>query len=159
MRPGPSATDALFAASFVVREYSGLWAVLMQAQWDLATFGALLILGTIGLLRAKRDRMFLVALAAFPFFILHVIQYRYTWDIVKFATVTAVSLAIGAGITLSQLWDWAQSRVRKSAFALVVMILAGQSVIYPIVDGTPIQRHKFWDDQTVFLARVPYRSG
>jgi hypothetical protein len=77
--------------------------------------------------------MFLVALAAFPFFILHIIEYRYSWDIVKFGTVTGVSLAIGAGIILSQLWGWAHSPARKSAFALVVAILAGQGIIFPIL--------------------------
>jgi hypothetical protein len=127
-----SQAGTFFAGNFGLHEYSGVRAVVMQAQWDAATFGALLILGIIGMLQAERDRMFLVALAVFPFFILHVIQYRYTWDIVKFATVTTISLAIGTGITLSRLWDSASGRVRTGAFALVAL-LAGLGVLYPIL--------------------------
>jgi hypothetical protein len=129
----PSAVGTFFTASFALHQYSGFADLLMQARWDLATFGAVPILGTLGFLWIKRDRMFLVALAAFPFFILHVIQYRFTWDIVKFATVTSVSLAIGAGITLSKFWDWAQSRFRKFAFYLVVALFAAQGIIAPVL--------------------------
>jgi len=123
----------LFDTGLFVHEFSGADALLNQAQWDIASFGVLLPLGTIGLIRARRDNALLATLAALSFAIVNVLRYEYTWDIVKFGTVSFIALAIGAGIALSDLTIWADTRGRKMVCGLIIAVLATQGVLYPFV--------------------------
>jgi hypothetical protein len=114
-----------------VRNFATRGAVLGQIQWDLASFGALLILGSIGLFRVRCDKVFLTMLVALPLVIVNMLRYQYTWDIVKFGTVGFIALAIGAGVALSDLWGWADNRSRTTVCALLIVSLLWQGFLYP----------------------------
>lgn len=123
----------LFDTGLYAHDFSGAGALLGQAQWNLASFGALLVLGTFGLIRARRGKLFLALLVVPTLVIVNTLRYEYTWDIVKFGTVSFVALAIGAGIALSDLVVWANTRGRKMACGVIVTVLAGQGVLFPFV--------------------------
>jgi hypothetical protein len=118
---------------FNLRDFSGADAVLGQVQWNFASFGLLLVIGVIGLLRARHEKLFLAMLAVLAFTIVNLLSYRYSWDIVKFATVGFIALAIGAGIALSDLADWANRRGRRLIYCVLVIALAGQGVLDPLL--------------------------
>jgi hypothetical protein len=78
-----------------VRNFAAPGAVLGQIQWDLASFGALLILGSVGLFRVRCDKAFLTMLVALPLVIVNMLRYQYTWDIVKFGTSVSSHWRLG----------------------------------------------------------------
>jgi hypothetical protein len=80
--PYPPA-GGLFETGFYVPDFGGWDAVAVQVHWNFASFGALLVLGTVGLLRARHGRAFLIVLASLGLIILNALRYQYTWDIVK----------------------------------------------------------------------------
>ena len=90
------AVGALLSTGLELRDFAAPGAVLGQIQWDLASFGALLILGSVGLFRVRCDKAFLAILVALALVIVNVLRYQHTWDIVKFGTVGFIALAIGA---------------------------------------------------------------
>jgi len=116
----------------VLRAFSGASAVLAQLQWDFASFGAVLVLGILGILSAKRGKVFLMILAAVSLATCNLLQYKYTWDIVKFAAVGFIGLAMGAGIALNYLERWADTLSRRVVFGLIVISVVGQGVLYPL---------------------------
>ena len=128
-----SPVGAQFSMGLEVRDFAAPGAVLGQIQWDLASFGALLILGSVGLFRVRCDKAFLTILAALPLVVVNVLRYKYTWDIVKFGTVSFIALAIGAGVALSDLWSWADNWGRKTACAFLIAGLLWQGFLYPFV--------------------------
>jgi hypothetical protein len=128
--PFPPA-GGLFNTGFFIRQFYGAAAIFSQIQWNVASFGALPVMGAIGLIRAKRDKMFLTTLALVPLIIVNALRYEYTWDIVKFGTVGFIALAIGAGIALSDFATWADTRGRKIICGLAVSVLVGQGVLFP----------------------------
>jgi len=125
--------SGLFGTGFSVRDFPNLRAVIGQIQWNLASFGLLLVLGTIGLLRATSDKVFLIILASLGLIIGNFLIYEYSWDIVKFGTVSFVALAIGAGIASYHLIRWAENFPRKVIFVVLVIALAGEGVVNPII--------------------------
>jgi hypothetical protein len=118
---------------FSLREFSGSDAILGQIQWNLASFGALLVLGSVGLLRVTHEKRFLAILAGLTLIIANLLRYRYSWDIVKFATVSFLTLAIGAGVALSDLASWADRSGRRLIYGSLIIALAGQGVLYPFI--------------------------
>jgi hypothetical protein len=122
----------LLDTGLVLREFSSAQTALAEMQWDLASFGPLLIIGIVGMLRAGRDRAFLAILAAVSLLTVNLLRYEYTWDIVKFATVGFIALAIGAGASLAALARWADTWRRKVVCGLVVTAVAGQGISYPL---------------------------
>src|SRR5262249_20619323 len=124
----PAGPGAPLIAGLQVRDFAAPRSVLGQIQWDLASFGLLLIFGTAGLFRVRRGKAFLTMLAAPALIIVNVLRYQYTWDIVKFGTITFIALAIGAGVALSDLWGWANNRVRKAACASLIAALLLQGL-------------------------------
>jgi hypothetical protein len=123
----------LFGTGFNFRDFSSGEALLEQAVWNFENFGLLLLLGTVGLFRATRGRVFWLILAALPIVIVNSLRYRYSWDIVKFATVSSIALGVGAGIVLSEFLRWANTRLREIIWGLLVIVLLGQGVIYPFI--------------------------
>jgi hypothetical protein len=79
-----SPVGAQFSVGLQVRDFAALGAVLGQIQWNLAGFGALLILGSVGLFRVRSDKAFLTILVALPL-VVNVLRYKYTCDIVNSA--------------------------------------------------------------------------
>jgi hypothetical protein len=130
--PFPPA-GGFFDTGFNLRDFSGSDAVLGQVQWNLASFGALLIIGAVGLFRARHERLFLAMLAVLAFTIVNLLSYKYSWDIVKFATVGFIALAIGAGIALSDLAGWNARRGRRLIYGVLIIALGGQGVLYPFL--------------------------
>ena len=130
--PFPPA-GGVFDTGFYVRDFAGPNAVLGQIQWNLASFGALAVVGSIGLLRARHEKVFLTVLAVLGLAIANLLRYKYTWDIVKFGTVSFIALAIGAGVALSYLARWADTFSRRLVLGLIVIALVGQGVPYPFV--------------------------
>jgi hypothetical protein len=128
--PYPPA-GGLFETGFYVPDFGGWDAVAVQVHWNFASFGALLVLGTVGLLRARHGRAFLIVLASLGLIILNALRYQYTWDIVKFGVVSFIVLAIGAGIAMADLVDWANNRSRKLLYGLITIVLVVEGVIYP----------------------------
>ena len=126
------AAGGLLGTGLVLREFSGTRVVLTQMQWDLASFGALLVLGGLGILRARRGRAFLFILAAVGLVTVNLLRYEYTWDIVKFAAVGFIVLAIGAGLSLASLTQWADTWSRRVVCGLIVVAVAGQGVLYSL---------------------------
>ena len=127
-----SPTGTLFSTGLVWRDISGL-DTATQIRWNFASFGGFPILGAIGIFRARRDRLVLVALAVLPFLVVNLLQYQYSWDIIKFGTVGLISLAVGAGIALSDMLDGAQTLARKIGVATIVILLLGQGIMYPLM--------------------------
>jgi hypothetical protein len=123
----------LFGMGFSVRDFPNLGEVIGQIQWNLASFGLLLVLGTIGLLRATNDKAFLIILAGLGLIISNSLVYEHSWDIVKFGTVSFIVLAIGAGIFLCHLVGWANNFARRGIVVALVVALAGEGATYPII--------------------------
>jgi hypothetical protein len=128
--PFPPA-GGILATGFSLNDFSKHHAVLGQVQWNAASFGILIVLGWVGLLRAQRDKVFLMILAALSLSIVNALHYRYSWDIVKFGTVGFIGLAIGAGIALSDLAAWADRFHRRLAFMALFAATVGQGIVYP----------------------------
>jgi hypothetical protein len=125
--------DGLFGTGFYFREFRSPNATLDQALWNFKTFGFLLVLGVVGLFRA-RDRILWLMLAALPLIVVNSLRYRYSWDIVKFATVSSIALSVGAGIALSEFSRWAHTIRRKIIWGVLVTALLWQGgVLYPIM--------------------------
>jgi hypothetical protein len=128
--PYPSAGGVL-GTGFYLREYPGNNAVLEQIEWNLLSFGLPLVLGVLGLCRAHRERVLLAGLAGTSLIALNGLRYGYSWDITKFAAVTSIALAIGTGIFLAGLLDWARTLVRRLIFGALAIAVAGLGVVYP----------------------------
>jgi lysylphosphatidylglycerol synthetase-like protein (DUF2156 family) len=123
----------IFDTGFYLRTFAGRGAVLGQVQWDLASFGALLVLGVVGLQRARYDRLFLTILAILGLLIVNSLRYRYTWDIVKFGTVSFIVLAIGTGVALSDLLDRVKHFKTRLGLVILIICFCGQGVAYPFL--------------------------
>lgn len=72
-------------------------------EWLLRSFGAVLPLGLVGLLLLRRERLAFAVLALGSLLVVNSLRYMTTWDIVKFATVGMLVLAIAASATLARL--------------------------------------------------------
>jgi hypothetical protein len=130
--PFPPA-GGILDTGFYIRNFTGIEDVLAQVQWNVASFGALLVLGFLGLRRATRDKIFLTILAALGLIIVNLLHYKYTWDIVKFGTISFIALAIGAGIALADLVVWARTFTRRAFFVGLLVAVSGQSFPYPFI--------------------------
>jgi hypothetical protein len=123
----------LFGTGVYFRTFSFGDALLSQALWNLETFGLLLLVGVVGLFYAARDRMLWFILTTLPIVIVNSLQYRYSWDIVKFATVSSIALGVGAGIAMSELRRWADTLRRKLIWGVLIAALLWQGVLFPFI--------------------------
>jgi hypothetical protein len=129
--PYPPA-GGIFDTGLLVRDFSKLGSVIGQVQWNLASFGALLLFGIAGLLRAKNQRVFLIILVILTFVVVNSLRYKYNWNIVKFGSVSFVVLAIGSGIVLSHLAAAPRTMGRRIIFGLSALALVGQGAPFPV---------------------------
>jgi hypothetical protein len=123
----------LFGTAFELRQFADFDAVLGQFQWNLASFGLVPILGSIGLLWARSEQVFLTILAVICLVLANFLVYEYSWDIVKFGMVSFIVLGIGAGITLTNLTQWANNFIRRTALTATIVALAGEGIVYPLI--------------------------
>jgi hypothetical protein len=130
--PFPPA-GGIFGSGFSLNHFSGYDAVLSQLHWNLASFGILFVLGFIGLLWVRQAKDFLLILTVLSLVIVNTLRYEYSWDIVKFGTVGFITLAIGAGVALSDLAGWARRRGWRTLYALLIVAVAGQGLHYPFL--------------------------
>jgi hypothetical protein len=154
--PYPPA-GGIFDTGLVIRDFSNLSAVIGQVKWNLASFGALLVFGTFGLLHAKNQKSFLIILATLTFFIANLLRYKYSWDIVKFSGVSFIVLAIGSGIALSNMAAFPRTMRRRIIFGLSALAVVGQGAPFPILvlSGYDPGGHSF--SQSIQMIR-PYFS-
>ncbi|HZM16270.1 MAG TPA: hypothetical protein VFE28_09725 [Candidatus Krumholzibacteria bacterium] len=98
-----------------------------NALWTLASFGATLPLGIVGLvLLLRRDvawGLVLTGVSAGGILVLNLFRYANSWDIVKFGTAALLALGIAAGTAIARLWGAAPRRLCKP-MALVLLALA-----------------------------------
>lgn len=90
-------------------------------EWHVSSFGVLLPLGLCGWFLLRRMRLFFALMVGGSLATLNLMSYKYTWDIVKFATIAATALGILSGLALARL---AARRSWKARLALVVTVLA-----------------------------------
>lgn len=104
---------------FTDQGIAGNW--LANLQWHLANFGFLLPLGIIGLLLLKSPfRGLLALLVVGSILTLNIFKYERTWDIVKFATVVQIILAIASvGVIVRLL------KSTVSSFKFLAWLLSG----------------------------------
>jgi hypothetical protein len=103
-----------------------------SAVWHLAVFGLLLPLGAAGLVAARRGRVAFLLLAVGGLVVINTLCYRYSWDIMKFATVAALGMSVLAGAVLTRLIG----RRDALGFGLGGLLAIGATaagLIYPLV--------------------------
>jgi hypothetical protein len=92
--------------------------------WHARSYGLLLPLGLLGLWHARRERLFLALLVGGALLVPNVVRYKHTWDIVKFATVATLALALCTGVLFTRLLR-AGKGPRPLRVALVAVLAAG----------------------------------
>jgi hypothetical protein len=122
--------EGLFQTAFYARDFSTLDAVVGQARQNLALSGLVLIPGALGLWRVRHERLFLALLAGIGFVVYNSLRYGHTDDIFKFATVSFIALAIGAGIFVSDLAHWADTPIRKLTRGALIVALLWKGVFF-----------------------------
>lgn len=75
-------------------------------RWIAASFGFLLPVGLLGLCFVRRIRVLAFCLIAGSLLVINTVRIKETWDIVKFATVGAISLGMMSGVTIDRLFSW-----------------------------------------------------
>lgn len=86
-----SAHRPSLALMFHLGATAHLWGTLL---WNARTYGVLLPIGLAGLFRLRREKFFVALVALGAFLVPNIARYRFTWDIVKFATVAELALAL-----------------------------------------------------------------
>lgn len=91
--------------------------------WNLETFGALLPLGAAGLAVLRRDRVVLALLAAGSLVVVNALRFAGSNDIMKFATLGALALAIPSAAALGRLLPdrWTRAGAARGAGAAVLL--------------------------------------
>jgi hypothetical protein len=103
--------------------------------WHLQTFGLLLPFGAVGLLLLARERLLVALLAAGSLLVVNALRYRFSWDIVKFATVAALALSLGAGAALRRLVAMRPRPLWRAAAVVAFVGLVAAGVLFPLVVG------------------------
>jgi hypothetical protein len=123
----------LFGTGILPRELPPLTLVVKQLLANFESFGIQLLLGPFGLAFVKRKRLFLATLAGIGIAIMNLFRYKFTWDIVKFGTVSFFVLALASGVGLAEFRRRALTVPRKLGFIALLMALAGQGMAFPLV--------------------------
>src|SRR5262249_54876084 len=94
------------------------------ALWNLKTFGMLLPLGIAGLFVLRRERLLFMSLVLGGITIVNFVTYTSSWDIVKFATVAAISLGVLTSAAIARLLPEGTSGMAAGRRALAGALLA-----------------------------------
>ena len=106
--------------------------------WHFHSFGLPLLLGIGGLWTLKRGQLMLGLLMGGSLLVINTVTYTVSWDILKFATVAQLALAMGTGGALYSLWK--QGKKGLTALCLVVSVLYSFFFVGAFlgeVDGVP----------------------
>jgi hypothetical protein len=138
--PATTAESMLEFRLFAIGGSPGGW-----ASWHLQTFGLLLPLGVAGLFFLARERLLIALLLGGSLVVLNTLQYRFSWDIVKFATVTSVALSFGAAASLQRLFQLRPRSFGLTAGVVATIGLLAAGLLFPVVvgfygKGTPFKR-------------------
>lgn len=102
-------------------------------EWHWRTYGTILPLGLVGLLFLGAERLVFALLIVGCLVVSNTVQYKLTWDIVKFATEAELLLSICAGAVVArllQLRRLAPVPARRGMVALAALLL-----IVPVTTG------------------------
>lgn len=107
--------------------------------WITASFGLLLPLGILGLALVPRLRVLGLCLLSGSLLVINTLRVQATWDIVKFATVTAIAASLFAGVLIDRVFS---IRRRWLGLPLGIVLLAGSTAAgfaYPILIGLDLK--------------------
>jgi hypothetical protein len=93
--PGPTGLELELHVG-IARSASG------SVEWMVRVFGLLLVFGIAGHFLARRPSHVWGLLALGGIVVLNTVRYKHTWDIVKFAVVTTVGLAVPSGVLIAR---------------------------------------------------------
>ena len=105
------------------------------AGWHFASFGLILPLGIVGLFFLARERLLFALLVGGSLVIFESLRYRWSWDIVKFATVAALVLSFGASAALRRLFELRPNILGRAAVALAAVGLVAAGLVFPLATG------------------------
>lgn len=122
--------------------------------WHLSTLGALLPVGLVGFFLLRRMRLFFLLLVGGSLATLNLMDYKYTWDIVKFAAIAATGLGILSGLVLGRLAARRTWKARLALGALVLALVASGTtyiaariaIIFHLADPYPVEGPVATDD-------------
>ena len=106
------------------------------ARWFAEAFGFALPLGLVGFRFLKSERLLLGFLVAGSLLVRSTLAYRHSWDIVKFAMVTQIFLAILSAATITALWQRRRTRP-WGALALALTSVFAVGWVVPFVFKMP----------------------
>lgn len=111
--------------------------------WHVAAFGLIAPLAVAGLAIARRGRLPFLLLAAGGLLVINTLRYRYSWDIMKFATVAAIGLAVLAAAALRRLVGGA-SESGRIAGGMLALAATAAGLVYPalflVAPGLPPEK-------------------
>ena len=98
--------------------------------WYALNFGVLLPLGLAGFFYLKSDRLFFATLLIGSLVVFNFVEYKLTYDIIKFAVIAFMALAFLSSLTLYQLLD-GQKRIFRflGVFGLLLATSSGLSFV------------------------------
>lgn len=115
-------------------------------HWHWGSFGILIPLALPGLVLSSHLRAFFFTHLLGCFYIFNVYRYRHTWDIVKFAFVASMSLAILSSGTIT--WVWRRSWIGKVGALILTLLVSASAITYHIPfwrnDSTPYSNTLFF---------------
>jgi hypothetical protein len=136
---GAIVTAVLITASIIATQWGGVFApapdnlggdlvfhpgiadsIDGSLRWHLITFGLLLPLGVAGLVLCPQQSLIYILLTAGSLTVLNSVRHAHSWDITKFATITALSLSIAAVFALKKIWD---RGTRGRSFVSLILFL------------------------------------
>ena len=121
-----------FGTGFYLRDYSGSDALLGQIQWNLASFGVLLVLGIVGLRQLRTEKLLLTIFVAVILATVNFLRYRDTSEINKFGAVGLIVLAMAAGVDVSGLASGTTTFARRITGVLLLTILLVPGVRFAV---------------------------
>lgn len=141
--------DIIFAKGppIILRTPEGIaGSFINNINWHVGSFGILIPLALPGLVLSSQLRTFLLIHVTGCLLILNTHRYRHTWDIVKFAFVAAVSLAILSSGTVT--WLWKRSWLGKFLALILTLLVAASAITQHIPfwrnDPTPYSNSLFF---------------
>jgi hypothetical protein len=72
-------------------------------HWNLSTFGVRLVVGVLGLVFLRRDKVLFALILAGSLFVLNSVRYVYTSDILKFSVVAGYAMGVLGSATIAAL--------------------------------------------------------
>lgn len=117
-----SAHRPSMALDFHLGTTNHLWGTLV---WSARSYGVLLPIGLAGLFRLRREKGFVTLVGVGAFFVPNLVRYRFSWDIVKFATVAELALALSTAAFLTHILE----RPRDGKFAAVFSKMLAATIV------------------------------